>query len=71
MSNAPLESVRINRSLVHTGSYDVKLLETILEGRSKPWKGADSVRFITVAELNRFLTGDVRRLSHQEPVQGC
>ncbi|KAG9012625.1 hypothetical protein FRB90_006568 [Tulasnella sp. 427] len=38
MSNAPLEAVLMNRSLVNTGKFDPELLQTIVDRRSKPWK---------------------------------
>ncbi|KAG8946878.1 hypothetical protein FRC04_011305 [Tulasnella sp. 424] len=40
MSNAPLEAILMNRSLVNTGKFDPELLQTIVDGRSKPWKAA-------------------------------
>lgn len=54
MSITPLESVKIARSLVHTGSYDPKLLETILDGRSRPWNGSSSVCFCPVFRGPKF-----------------
>ncbi|KAG8919658.1 hypothetical protein FRC00_011052, partial [Tulasnella sp. 408] len=50
MSNAPLEAVLMNRSLVNTGKFDPELLQTIVDGRSKPWKAAGP-SIITPASL--------------------
>ncbi|KAG8950976.1 hypothetical protein FRC03_012675, partial [Tulasnella sp. 419] len=43
MSIAPAEALKMNRELVLDGKFDTKLLETILEGKSKPWKGDQSI----------------------------
>lgn len=43
MSVAPLEAVKMNRSLVFTGAFDPALLSTIVEGRSKPWRSSRPV----------------------------
>lgn len=52
MSNAPLEAVLMNRSLANTGKFDPELLQTIVDGRSKPWKAAGpSVRGVLSASI--------------------
>ncbi|KAG8863371.1 hypothetical protein FRB96_008863 [Tulasnella sp. 330] len=43
MSIAPLEAIKMNRSLVLEGKFDPKLLQTIVEGRSRPWNGTNSI----------------------------
>lgn len=62
MSNAPLEAVLMNRSLVNTGKFDPELLQKIVDGRSKPWKAAGpsvrgllSAQTLTEVYLNAYL----------------
>lgn len=43
MSLAPAEALEMIRSLVPEGSYDPKLLETIINGKSR-WTGCNTVR---------------------------
>lgn len=49
MSIAPLEAIKMNRSLVLDGKFDPELLQTIVDGRSRPWNGTNSVRGVPFA----------------------
>ncbi|KAG9035196.1 hypothetical protein FRB95_011930 [Tulasnella sp. JGI-2019a] len=63
MSIAPLEAIKMNRSLVLTGKFDPELLQTIVDGKSRPWNGKNSIitppnRAGMLEQLARAKAGD-------------